>query len=228
MTKTLLASSLLFASCMGLSDLALGTAQVCGRIGGHEVSVPSTYAYSKARYDDDTGFVTCQSSIQILELRAQAESLSQTSLAAGDGSYHGDDHLITLQPKSDEPVASIKDVLASIYAPANYPDGRVPYPKVKDGNGLIYIHGMTDHVSGRRTDIYLKSNNAGNTEFMVYCDVMRGIHGDRGCMLGYTDTELDLNVVIKIDTSDVGNYRAIMKNAKATIEPIFSTTNVGG
>lgn len=227
MTKTLLVPSLLLASCLGLSDLAEGSPQVCGRLGGQEVSVPSTYAYSKAQYDDDTGFVTCESDIQILELRARAESLSRTSLGTSR-KYQGDEHLITLQPKSDEPVVSIQDALAAIYDPANYPDGKIPYPKVRDGNGLIYIHGNPDNVSGRRTDIYLKSNRAGNTQFMVYCDVSRGSHDSHNCMMGYTDNNFGLNVVIKIDASEVGDYRNVMRNASKAIEPIFSTSTVGG
>ena len=189
--------------------------------------VPQGYAFSKAEYEDETGFVTCDSEIEILQIRARRESVSRTSMTE-EKVDRVEDFLITLQPKSDEPIVPIKDALAAIYDPENYSDGRLPYAKVKDGNGLIYIQGAMDEMSGHRTDIYLKSNGSGNTLFMAYCDVLRGVRGNRNCMMGYTEAALGLNVVVKIDPTDVGNYREIMQSARDAIEPIFTDKNRGG
>lgn len=226
MIKPLLAPLFTLTAFGAIPGLAEGASQVCGRLGGHEVVVPESYAYSKAEYEDDTGFVTCESKIQVLELRARRENISRTSMSEAQVDQ-AEDFLITLQPKSDEPLVPVKDALKAIYDPANYPDGRLPYAKVKNGNGLIYIQGAQNEVSGHRTDIYLKGNKSGYAEFMVYCEVTRGVRSPRNCMMGYTESSLGLNVIVKIDPADVGDYRAIMHTARQAIEPIFPAKNTG-
>lgn len=226
MIKPLLTPLVMVTALAALPGLAEGASQVCGRLGGHAVVVPESYAYSKADYEDDTGFVTCESNIQVLELRARLANISRTSMSEAQVDQ-AEDFLITLQPKSHEPLVPVKDALATIYDPANYSDGRLPYPKVKNSNGLIYIQGAQDEVSGHRTDIYLKGNKSGYAQFMVYCEVTRGVRSSRNCMMGYTESSLGLNVIVKIDPADVGDYRAIMHTAKQAIEPIFPAKNTG-
>lgn len=226
MTKPFTAHRLMLTALALTPSLALGASQVCGRLGGHSVVVPQSYAFSKAEYEDDTGFVNCESAIQILQIRARRESVSRTSMSEAQVDQ-AEDFLITLQPKSDEPLVPVKDALATIYDPANYSDGRLPYPKVKNSNGLIYIQGAQDEVSGHRTDIYLRGNKSGYAEFMVYCEVTRGVRSSRNCMMGYTESSLGLNVIVKIDPADVGDYRAIMHTARQAIEPIFPAKNTG-
>lgn len=226
MSNSIISSALLVTALAALPGLAHGAAPVCGKLGSHDVVVPASYAYSKAEYDDESGFVTCESKIDILKIQARRENLSRTSL--GDDRFDRDkDFLITLQPKSDEPTVPIKEALAAIYDPENYSNGQLPYAKVKDGNGLIYIQGAQSEMSGHRTDIYLKSDKAGNTQFMVYCEITRGVRSDRDCMMGYTENDLGLNVIVKIDPSDVGDYRQIMHAARVAIAPIFPSKNHG-
>jgi hypothetical protein len=221
MTRILTASIIAAAVFLGLPNIALGSGQVCGRLGDHDVLVPDEYAYSHAEYQEGTGFVTCDSEIDVLEIRSRLENVEQASMAP-EPARRGDDYLITLQPKSSEPKPLVRDVLASLYDAKNYSLGsKPPLPKIKDGNGLYYMRGSAGIDGARRTDIYLKSTSAGYVEFMIYCDVSRTKSDERGCMMGYSENELDLNVVIKIGQSEVGSYRAIMQEAKATIKPIF-------
>lgn len=157
-------------------------------------------------------------------LRPHREDISLTSLTSSKVDQR-DDYLITLQAKSTEPRISIGDTLSVIYNKSHHDNGKLPYPMVKDGNGLIYIHGAPNPDEDHRSDIYLKPTASGDTEFMVYCDVAAGQLGKRNCLMGYTEDKLGLNVVIKITQSEVGNYRGIMQTVRHSIEPILMVNN---
>lgn len=221
MKTTHVLTALALLSSLSMSEKLLAASQICGQLGGQDVVVPTDYAYSDVDYKDGTGYVTCDSKIQSLQIRVRPENLEDVSMQAGE--FTRNDYLITLQPKSTEPKPSVKQLLKTIYSPSAYKKpSEFPYPKVTDGNGLIYVRGGQGKEASGRTDIYLKPNKNGNADFMIYCEVVRGAMEGRNCVLGYTDNEFGLNVMIKIGKSDVGNYKKIMQTASQAIEPIFS------
>lgn len=215
--------SAIITGCLAYHGDALAAAQVCGTIAGHDVVVPAEYAYSNPKYAEGTGYVTCESEIAVLEIRARLENVDQVSLKYGHAN-RDEDYLITIQKQSDEPKISVKDTLAAIYDPEKYTYAAPPYPKVLTSNGLIYIRGGQKQQRAHRSDVYIKPDKSGFTEMMVYCEVAPNLRDARNCLMGYTDNEFGVNVVVRVSQSEVGNYHAIMRTAKNTIEPIFTKT----
>jgi hypothetical protein len=193
----------------------------CPMVGDHYIKFPDHFM----QYEDDQApsinTITCGSEPNSVNIEA---SLPYEERANGvNGTIEKEHNLqITLKPLSPASSRPIKTTLKSIYNPKNYADAKsTPFPKVVVENGLTYVKGRPAEGGTDRVDFYLKPDKKGNTDLAIYCYLSDGLPDAKSCLMGYADKEYELDVVVKIDESEVRDYKNIRQSVSEIIDSII-------
>lgn len=195
--------------------------QACPKVGQHNIKFPDHFM----QYEDDLypsiNAITCGSEPNSIQIQASLPYVEQAQEIPG--TIEKEHSLqITLKPLSLTSSRPIKTTLKSIYNPKNYADAKsTPYPKVVVENGLTYVKGRPVDGGTDRVDFYLKPDKNGNTDLAIYCYLSDAIPNAKSCLMGYADKENELDVVVKINESEVRDYKNIKQSVSEIIDSII-------
>jgi hypothetical protein len=111
-------------------------------------------------------------------------------------------------------------MIKKLYSRASYESGNgFPSQAPERLKGLVYIKGSLFDGAEFRDDFYLKSDSRGNLEYMIHC--MIGAAEEGHCKMAFTPSDIDLNMVVTIASSDIENYRSIADAAKTILRKMI-------
>jgi hypothetical protein len=195
--------------------------QTCPNVGQHRIKFPDRFM----QYEDDLypsiNAITCGTEPNSIQIQVSLPYVERAQEIPG--TIEKEHNLqITLKPLSPTSSRPIKTTLKSIYNPKNYADAKsTPFPKVVVENGLTYVKGRPAEGGTDRVDFYLKPDKKGNTDLAIYCYLSDGLPDAKSCLMGYADKEYELDVLVKINESEVRDYKNIKQSVSEIIDSII-------
>jgi hypothetical protein len=111
-------------------------------------------------------------------------------------------------------------MIKKLYSRESYQSGNgFPSQAPERLKGLVYIKGSMLEGAEFRDDFYLKSDSRGNLDYMIHC--MIGANEAGHCTMAFSPSNLDLNLVVTIASSDIDNYRSIANAAKHIVRTLI-------
>lgn len=86
-------------------------------------------------------------------------------------------------------------------------------------NGLTYIQGARNKYLDERYDVYIRGDQDGYVDLIIYCKMTSNIAENGSCMMGFDAQEIGLNLVVPINLKDIDNYLKIEESAKKVVHP---------
>lgn len=191
----------------------------CGVMGKYEINVPLSFQNVTTEMETVNPVAVCDSKMKKLEMKLKASDI-QTVSADNWVRKTEIDYSLILKPTPYGPAVKTSDMIKKLYSRRTYATGNdFPSQAPERHKGLVYIKGSDSNGDGLRDDFYLKSDKQGTLNYMIHC-MVDGSKGGR-CTMAFSPYNLDLNVVVTLDASDVDNYEGIADQSKIIVRTLI-------
>jgi hypothetical protein len=191
----------------------------CGVMGKYDVSVPFTIRSVTTEMETLNPAEVCDSRLKKLEMKLQVNSLQTVSADSWVRTPVADYSLI-IEPSDQAPTVKTGALIKKLYSRESYESGNgFPSQAPERVKGLVFIKGSKFEGAEFRDDFYLKSDSRGNLEYMIHCLI--GANEAGQCKMAFSPSDIDLNMVVTIASSDIDNYRGIANAAKTVVRTLI-------
>jgi len=191
----------------------------CGVLGKYDISVP--FAFRKVTTDMEkiNPVSVCESKLKRLQIKVDFDHIQPVSTGSWERKPPAGYDLI-VEPSTPGKSIKTRDMIRKLYSRENYEQGNgFPSQAPERRNGLVFIKGARSADESTRNDFYLKSDKHGDLEYMIHCVI--GFQEQGRCSMGFSPSDLDLNLVVNIHSSELKNYRRIAHAAKIIVHSLI-------
>lgn len=191
----------------------------CGVMGKYEINVPLTVANVTTEMEKLDPLAVCDSKLKKIEMKMEVNSLQTVSADSWERQPEVS-YKMVVEPITPGPTVKTGEMIKKLYSRESYLSGNgFPSQAPERLKGLVYIKGSMLEGAEFRDDFYLKSDSRGNLDYMIHC--MIGANEAGHCTMAFSPSNLDLNLVVTIASTDIDNYRSIANAAKNIVRTLI-------
>ena len=191
----------------------------CGVLGKYDISVPFAFRNVTTDMGKINPVSVCESKIKRLQIKVDFDHIQPVSTGSWQRKPPAGYDLV-IEPSIPGDLIKTRDMIRKLYSRANYEQGNgFPSQAPERRNGLVFIKGSRFSDESTRHDFYLKSDQRGNLEYMIHCVI--GFQEQGRCSMGFSPSDLDLNLVVNIPSSELKNYRSIANAARIIVHSLI-------